>query len=188
MEVKIIQIYLDICLGEVYTCFSSTFFLKVLFFLGVFIMRIKVLAENLARECLSDLTASDLMAQPPISLLAEASIPEALEFFTLRGFHAAPVIDAAGRPVGVISVTDLLRHDLDKGTHPSHEDSCCSRKSLPEGFSVEVVDTTKVEDIMTNAIFALSPNTKLPDIIKKMLVLYYSHTISYNQIIQHHLS
>ena len=134
-------------------------------------MRIKVLAENLARECLSDLTASDLMTQPPISLLAEASIPEALEFFTLRGFHAAPVIDAAGRSVGVVSVTDLLRHDLDKGTNLSNEGGCCSAKLLPEGFSVEVVDTTKVEDIMTNAIFSLCPSTKLPDIIKKMLDL-----------------
>jgi CBS domain-containing protein len=28
-----------------------------------------------------------------------------------------------------------------------------------------------VEDIMTNAIFGLSPNTKLPHIIKKMLEL-----------------
>ena len=134
-------------------------------------MRIKFLAENLARECLSDLIASDLMAQPPISLLAEVSIPEALEFFILRGFHAAPVIDAAGRTVGVVSVADLLRHDLDWGTHPSHETECSSGKSLSDGFGVEVVDTARVEDIMTNTIFALSPNTKLPDIIKKMLDL-----------------
>jgi len=144
-------------------------------------MRIKVLAENIARECLSDLTASDLMSKPPISLLAEASIPEALEFFTLRGFHAAPVIDASGRPVGVISVTDLLRHDLDKGTHLSNEGGCCVRKSVPVGFSIEEVDITKVQDIMTNAIFALSPNTKLPDIIKKMLDLDVHQLFVVNQ-------
>jgi CBS domain-containing protein len=145
--------------------------MQFLFFLGDSIMRIKVLAENLARECLSDLTANDLMSQPPISLLAKSSIPEALEFFTLRGFHAAPVIDTAGRPVGVVSVTDLLRHDLDRGTHPCHDGECCSGKSFPEGFGVEDVDTARVEDIMTNTIFALSPNAKLPDIVKKMLDL-----------------
>ena len=171
MLAQIIKIHFDISVVGMYTSCSSMLFLKVVFFLGVYIMRIKVLAENLARECLSDLTASDLMAQPPISLLAEASIPEALEFFTQRGFHAAPVIDVAGRPVGVVSVTDLLRHDLDKGTHPCNEGGFCSGKSLPDGFSVEEVDTAMVEDIMTNAIFALSPNTKLPDIIKKMLDL-----------------
>ena len=134
-------------------------------------MRIKVLAENLARECLSDLTANDLMTQPPISLLAHSSIPEALEFFILRGYHAAPVIDAAGRSVGVVSVTDLLRHDLDRGTYPCHEINGFPLKSLPEGFGVEEVDTARVEDIMTNIIYSLSPHAKLPEIIKNMLDL-----------------
>jgi CBS domain-containing protein len=38
-----------------------------------------------------------------------------------------------------------------------------------------------VEDIMTNAIFALSPNTKLPDIIKKMLELDVHQLFVVNQ-------
>jgi len=144
-------------------------------------MRIKVLAENLARECLSDLTARDLMAQPPISLLAHSSIPEALEFFILRGFHAAPVIDTAGRPVGVVSVTDLLRHDLDRGTHPSHDGESFTENFLPDGFGVEEVDTARVEDIMTNMIFSLCPNEKLPEIIKKMLDLKVHQLYVVNQ-------
>ena len=134
-------------------------------------MRIKVLAENLARECLSDLTASDLMTQPPISIQADSSMPEALEFFNLRGFHAAPVIDTAGRPVGVVSVTDILRHDLDRGSHPSHSQECCSGKPVPEDFEIEEVDSTRVEDIMTNTIFSITPATRLPEVIKKMLDL-----------------
>lgn len=144
-------------------------------------MKIKVLAENLARECLSDLTANDLMNQPPISLLAKSSIPEALEFFTLRGFHAAPVIDTAGRPVGVISVTDLLRHDLDRGSHPCHESELSSNEPIPDGFSVEDVDTARVEDIMTNTIFSLSPGAKLPEIVKKMLDLNVHQLYVVNQ-------
>ncbi len=134
-------------------------------------MRIKLLSEDLTRECLFDLIASDLMSQPPISLRADTSIPEALEFFILRGFHAAPVSDSAGRPMGVVSVTDLLRHDLDRGSHPCHEGKRIFDKSFPEGFGVEEVDTARVEDIMTNAIFAISPQTNLPTIIKKMLDL-----------------
>ena len=34
-----------------------------------------------------------------------------------RGFSAAPVIDAAGRPVGVLSRTDLLVHEREQTHH-----------------------------------------------------------------------
>lgn len=159
-----------------YTIYCCSSFLTDIFqvcfrFLEIVIMRIKVLAENLARECLSDLTASDLMTQPPISIQANSSMPEALEFFNLRGFHAAPVIDTAGRPLGVVSVTDILRHDLDRGSHLSHAEERISGKPVPENFEIEEVDSTRVEDIMTNTIFSINPGTRLPEIIKKMLDL-----------------
>jgi predicted transcriptional regulator len=55
-------------------------------------------------------TASDLMVPNPISLRAEASAAEAMRLFTEKGITAAPVIDESGRPVGVISRSDLLIH------------------------------------------------------------------------------
>lgn len=144
-------------------------------------MRIKVLAENLARECLSDLTAGDLMTEPPISLRADASIPEALIFFTTRGYHAAPVINDAGYPVGVISVTDLLRHDLDRGSHPSHEIERRSGCPIPNGFEIEEVDEACVEDVMTNAVFTISTDTKLPTLINQLLHLNVHQLYVVNQ-------
>ena len=131
-------------------------------------MRIKELAENLARECMSDLCASDLMTQPPISLCGRATIPEALHLFLERGFHAAPVIDEAGKPIGVLSMADVMRHDLDRGTHASHGDRDIP---LPDGFELEDVDFARVEDIMTPTVFTIPKELRMPAIIQQMLDL-----------------
>src|SRR5438128_2155550 len=48
-------------------------------------------------------TAADLMVPNPISLRAEAAVAEAAVLFTEKGITAAPVIDEAGRPIGVVS-------------------------------------------------------------------------------------
>ena len=52
-------------------------------------------------------TAEELMVPNPISLRAEAGVAEAIKLFTEKGIAAAPVIDEAGRPIGVISRSDL---------------------------------------------------------------------------------
>ena len=46
-------------------------------------------------------TAADLMVPNPISLRAEAAVAEAIVLFTEKGITAAPVIDEAGRQLGV---------------------------------------------------------------------------------------
>src|SRR5262249_2802727 len=56
-------------------------------------------------------TAADLMTPDPVSIGADATIKEAVAFLTDKGFSAAPVIDRAGRPVGVLSRSDVLVHD-----------------------------------------------------------------------------
>jgi CBS domain-containing protein len=60
-------------------------------------------------------TAADLMTPDPVSLNDTDTAREAVAFLTERGFGAAPVIDEAGRPVGVLSGTDLLSHALGQG-------------------------------------------------------------------------
>src|SRR5579884_4078485 len=59
-------------------------------------------------------TAADLMASNPISLRAEATIEEAMTLFAEKGIAAAPVIDAGGRPIGVISRPDLFIHQVEE--------------------------------------------------------------------------
>ena len=124
-------------------------------------------------------TASDLMIANPISIRADANVHEALALLTDKGFSAAPVIDDAGRPVGVLSRTDLLVHDREKGDRlaPSptyfYEQELHTRGGKPvPGFQVENVDPTPVRDLMTPAVFAVAPSTPAAKVVHDMLGLH----------------
>jgi CBS domain-containing protein len=126
-------------------------------------------------------TAKDLMSPNPVSIQAKATVSEAVALLVDRGFHAAPVIDDAGRPIGVISASDILRHDRETSRHLERVPQYYSMSELrlptgermPEkGFQVESVDRTSVEEIMTPAVFSV-PLSATPDlIIKKMNELH----------------
>lgn len=125
------------------------------------------------------LTAADLMVANPISIRADANIREALVLLTDKGFSAAPVIDDAGRPVGVLSRSDLLVHDRERGeylTHTptyfyEHELRTKDGEPLP-GFEVEDVDRTTVNDVMTPALFSVAPDTPAAKVVSEMLGLH----------------
>src|SRR5437660_210221 len=53
-------------------------------------------------------SAAEMMSPNPMSIQAETTVAEAVAVLTDRGYCAAPVIDEAGRPIGVLSRADLL--------------------------------------------------------------------------------
>jgi CBS domain-containing protein len=124
-------------------------------------------------------TAADLMVPNPISLRADANVREALVLLTDKGFSAAPVINEAGHPIGVLSRGDLLFHDREKVDYLSpgptyfYEQDLHTSKGTPfEGFQVENVDQTRVRDLMTPAIFSVAPGTPVAKVIRDMLALH----------------
>jgi len=66
-------------------------------------------------------TAAELMSANPVSINQDAPLEEAVGFLSLRGFSAAPVIDDGGRPVGVISRSDIAAYTRASGgnLHPA---------------------------------------------------------------------
>jgi CBS domain-containing protein len=129
-----------------------------------------------ARLYLGAATARELMTPNPVSIGVVALVSEATAFLMDRQISAAPVIDATGRPVGVISRSDLLRHDRERGNYPElHEYYDDRMESLPgetlsEGFHVEhAADLTEVREIMTPVIFAVAPETSVTNVIEEML-------------------
>src|SRR5271167_2356413 len=84
-------------------------------------------------------TATELMSPNPMSLREDAAIKEAIAKLVSKGFRAAPVIDAAGRPVGVLSSSDLLINEREKTQFPSKEPAA----------------ETRVRDLMTPAVFSV---------------------------------
>ena len=122
-------------------------------------------------------TAEELMTPNPVSISETATVKDAVAFLTDRGFSAAPVVDEAGRPVGVISQTDIVIHDRNKVEYvPSATDyyakadlTTPSGEILPDGFQVESVDRTLVRDIMTPAILSVAPQDSVIRVVGEMV-------------------
>jgi CBS domain-containing protein len=119
-------------------------------------------------------TAGDLMAPNPISIRAEAEIAEAIALFTEKSIGAAPVIDEGGRPIGVISRSDLLIHEreCEKARAAKHEYfSSPSFESEEQPRGSRPLKQT-VADLMTPAIFAVSPDTPVQRVVSDMVGLH----------------
>jgi CBS domain-containing protein len=120
-------------------------------------------------------TAADLMIPNPISVRADANVREALNLLTDKGFSAAPVIDEAGRPVGVLSRSDLLVHEREYPHHVPRSPAFFYEEEmhtkLPDGFHEEEVDPTAVRDVMTPAIFSVAPDTPASKVVFDMVGL-----------------
>lgn len=112
------------------------------------------------RLTLGAVSAADLMAGDPVSLHASATVPEATALLSDRGFSAAPVIDDTGRPVGVVSKADILIHERER-----------ERGAAPAKGRPGSPDKTRVEEIMTPAVFSVTPETPAAKVVEEMLKL-----------------
>lgn len=117
-------------------------------------------------------TARQMMTPNPISIPADATIHDAAVVLTDRGFGAVPVIDEAGRPIGVLSRTDLVRYErehvlVESPSRP--ETKLPSGERLRKGFQIERTDTALVREVMTPVIFAVDPSTPSSQVVSEMI-------------------
>jgi CBS domain-containing protein len=124
-------------------------------------------------------TAEEMMTPNPVSISQNATVHEAAVFLTQREISAAPVIDTAGRPVGVLSRADIVRYERERVEHAAptsefvegEELLLSSGETLKGGFQVEVTDRTLVADIMTPAIISVVPNTPAVEVVAKLVAM-----------------
>lgn len=106
-------------------------------------------------------TAADLMASNPVSLRANATIADALHLFNQKGITAAPIIDEAGHPIGVLSRSDLFIHQQEAAAR------------APSGAAGSTADRdVSVADLMTPTVFAVTPDTPARRVVAEMLALH----------------
>ena len=94
--------------------------------------------------------AEEVMTPNPLSIGELATLREAALFLTSKDISAAPVINEAGRPVGVISLADIVR---------------CVHMS-------EVSDTRlplTVREVMTPVVYFVRPDTPVANVIEDLL-------------------
>jgi CBS domain-containing protein len=140
-------------------------------------MKNSVPARDALPLTLAARTAADLMTADPVSIEAGAPLKEAAVLLTDRGFSAAPVIDEAGRPLGVLSRTDLVTYDrqkedyVDTGRDYYNEADrkTSSGERVREGFQVVDVDRTQVRDVMTPLVYSVPEDTPASVVVRRMV-------------------
>ena len=120
-------------------------------------------------------TAKDLMTPDPVSLRDTATVQEAVVLLTDKGIGAAPVIDEAGHPVGVVSHSDILAHEREQFRLPAS--AYAGATTYPVTGSPDAgpvtgsTDPTRVRDLMTPAVFSVTPDTPASKVVEEMLAL-----------------
>lgn len=108
--------------------------------------------------------ASDIMATSVITVTPETTVQEVAELLLKHRISAVPVVDPAGRPVGIVSEGDLIRR-AEAGT--GHERSwwlklLMGRDELAAEFVKE--HAPRAGDVMTRELVTAAPDTPVAEI------------------------
>jgi CBS domain-containing protein len=143
-------------------------------------------AQTRGQLVLNAKTAADLMTPNLISFNESMTVHEAATFLTEREISAAPVIDAAGRAIGVLSRTDLVRYSQAPGKRVTacaefYEKAELGRPAVrtwPEqewheakSILIEPTDRTLITEIMTPTVLSVTPETPALEVVAQMLAL-----------------
>jgi CBS domain-containing protein len=101
----------------------------------------------------NDVVARDLMTPNPVFIRGDATVDDAIRYLADKGISGLVVIGDAGRPLGVLSATDLLIHE---------------RAKLASNREEKAVT---VKDLMTPAVFSVRLHTPASQIIEQMTSL-----------------
>jgi CBS domain-containing protein len=122
-------------------------------------------------------TAEDLMTRNPVSIRDDASLESAAAFLIEKEISAAPVIDDAGRAVGVLSHTDIVRHDSEVGAKRPEEagfyrefDYRCP-PALREFTYGKKAKPVPVRDVMCPVVIHVSIDDSAVSVIARLLAL-----------------
>jgi CBS domain-containing protein len=114
-------------------------------------------------------TAEGLMTPDPVSIQTQARVREAAAALCDLGFGALPVVDKAGKLLGVISQSDIVQYERERGD--STVEAVAPPEDLPYAFRVHIPDDVAVQDIMTPVVYAVRPSTSVAVVIDQMLEL-----------------
>lgn len=112
-----------------------------------------------------------IMSKPVEAVGTMDSVQEVAHLFAEKNISAAAVLDSHGKPVGVITKTDLARYEDKRDnltTVDKKNDSGFNGQPARAGFHM-VHDEDTVEHWMTPVIFSVPPETSAKEIARRMV-------------------
>jgi CBS domain-containing protein len=131
---------------------------------------------------LTGLCAADIMSQSVVMIPREMSLQGAARMLALAGVTGAPVVDAAGRCIGVLSATDFMNwvkedHKNDPTNHCGGP--LCTSWQIPE----DADDANGcVESYMTKDPVLVTANVKIGELARMMMDAHIHRLIVVDRI------
>lgn len=114
--------------------------------------------------------ASDIMRKDVVTVRENQTVKELADLLIDKGISGAPVIDARGRLVGVVSQTDLVRRERERGEEQEapayHRD--LDRWLGRKGFQIVTPEYARVGDVMTPAVLSADVGTPVESLARCM--------------------
>jgi CBS domain-containing protein len=133
---------------------------------------------NDTQEITREITVSDVMSSKVLSAEASWSLDKLAEFLIDNSISGAPVTDADGELVGVVSMTDIVRQNETTGKNTGSEATHdVYRYELERHLSQEEIKVfhthyespVEVLDIMTPMIFKVAESDDIKEVAETML-------------------
>jgi CBS domain-containing membrane protein len=105
-----------------------------------------------------------VMHTPTHWVTEQQSVRELLALFVDQGISAAPVVDDAGRPMGFVSKTDIVR----QFHRPGAGEGGALPDNLQPWWDAERLSQLTVGEIMTPTVYTFPPETTVADAIAAM--------------------
>ena len=133
---------------------------------------------NQVRTDVGSMTVSDIMQREVLAVDADWSLEELAGFLVDNNISGAPVTEENGELVGVVSMTDILRHgsmpvngeDMDDAhdVYLYELERQLGHEEL-RMFHTRDESSAQVRDIMTPMIFKVEENTSVQEVAETML-------------------
>lgn len=107
---------------------------------------------------------AEIMTRAVISVDPDLGVDALMNLFLERGISGAPVVDSSGRPIGVVSKTDLLRDRFERGDSGETEPPSLKRQGIEvrlEGMHVQDASNVCVREVMTPLAFTLPESASI---------------------------
>lgn len=119
------------------------------------------------------LQAKSIMETDVRCVTAPTDIREVAKLLIEQKISGAPVIDENGRLVGVVTLSDLVRHHLSRDQEVVYESDFYEKFpqdiSLKKGFHVEDLNADNVKDVMTPILITAGEETPVDELASLML-------------------
>lgn len=119
-----------------------------------------------ARVGAGETPVTAIMTRDVVCVSPDVSVESLTGLFLSRGFGGAPVVDDTGKPVGVVSKTDILRNDQEQGDtgeieSPRGSNAARAEAALDSGLHLHRLVRETVADIMMPIAFTLRENASI---------------------------